>query len=478
MQAIPIKDGIVFRDAPERFEYDAEICLSPEGYAGIHIGVDGNGGGYALMANGKEQCVHFMERKKGTVLLDRGMKRVRLQSGVWYPIRATYDGRILRVWLNENPLDKSPWPKFEFALSLPGQRVGLDGAAFRKERIQPLTQREAAGESFTNPVTVGADPDVLYHQGKYYLYNRIPNDPNSPEDAYLYGESGHAGLDEAGSVNAIFRVSISEDLVHWSSHTPVLFRSQALEGAFCMSPNVFYKDGCFYLLFAAGRIHGDESFHIYYAVAESPMGPFEMRTDKPLHAVTEEIGGMPFVDEDGQCYITYVRFDRGNHIYLQRIRVKDGVIEPQDDTLVHVLSPQEDYEVDEYGRIVEGGVIIPHKGRYYLIYACGHYQGHYGEAYAVADHIFGPYTRYAHNPILHHHYQADGTGDGIVVYNADRSKMYMGYHRHISAEEIEPRMTCFDPMKFVPDPEGGPDILMVRGPSTVPQPLPVQRARP
>ena len=74
-------------------------------------------------------------------------------------------------------------------------------------------------------------------------------------------------------------------------------------------------------------------------------------------------------------YITYVRFDRGNNIYLQRLTVSEGVITPQDDTLVHVLSPQEDYEADEYGRIVEGGVIIPHGGWYYMIYADGHYLG-------------------------------------------------------------------------------------------------------
>lgn len=476
-QAIPIRDGIILQDAPDCFAYAAEICLQPGGWAGIHIGVDDQGrGGYALMANVKEQCVHFMERKNDTVLLDRGMKRVRLQSARWYPIRATYDGKVLRVWLDENPMDGEPWPKFEFALSLAGGRVGLDagrGAAdFRDERLLPLPRCEAAGETFTNPVATGADPDVLYHEGTYYLYNRVPNDPSSLEDAYLYQKTAHAGLDEAGSANAIFRVSTSEDLVHWSAHTPVLFRSPVLAGAFCMSPNVFQKDGMFYLLFAAGRIHGDERFHVYYAVASSPIGPFEMWTDKPLHADAWEIGGMPFVDADGQCYITYVRFDRGNHIYLQRIQVQDGVITPEDDTLVHVISPDADCEVDEYGRIAEGGVIIPHQGRYYMIYACGHYQGHYGEAYAVGDNIFGPYIRYEQNPILHHHFQADGTGDGIVVYNADRSRMYMGYHRHISTEEVEPRMTCFDPMKFVPDPEGGPDILMVRGPSTVPQLLP------
>ena len=67
---------------------------------------------------------------------------------------------------------------------------------------------------------------------------------------------------------------------------------------------------------------------------------------------------------------------------------------------------------------------------------------------------------------------ADGTGDGIVIYNADRSEVYLGYHRHVSPTDVEPRMTCLDRMKFVPDPEGGPDILTVWGPTVTPQPIP------
>ncbi len=148
------------------------------------------------------------------------------------------------------------------------------------------------------------------------------------------------------------------------------------------------------------------------------------------------------------------------------------MLTPEDDTLVHILSPETEYEIDEWGRIVEGGVIIPHKGMYYMIYADGHYKGHYGESYAVAENIFGPYKRYACNPILNWHFQADGAGDGIVIYNADHTQMYMGFHRHYSPEDIEPRMTCIDPMRFVPDPEGGPDILVVCGPSTAEQVMP------
>ncbi len=470
------QDGqCALREAPDRFAYETELCFTGDGWAGVQIGMDGQGRGWALLANAARQELHLMESRTGLVFQDRGARRLPLKRGAWYPIRVRYDGKSLRLWFNENPKDLAPWPKFEVSLTLAGNLVGTDtgreSAVFRGERCSPL-QPDPAGETFTNPILPGADPDILFYGGRYYLYNRVPNDPNFSEDAYLRDKGARGRMDQAGDAQTIFRAAWSEDLVHWSPYTPVLRRDRTLEGAFCMSPNVFYQDGYFYLLFAAGGIRGATDFHVYYAVSRSPLGPFQMRTASPLHSDCGEIGGMPFVDGDGQVYITYVRFDGGNHIFLQRLQARGGVLTPEDDTLVHILSPETDYEIDEWGRIVEGGVIIPHKGLYYMIYADGHYKGHYGESYAVSENIFGPYRRYAYNPILNHHFQADGAGDGIVIYNADRTQMYLGYHRHYSLEDIEPRMTCIDPMRFVPDPEGGPDILVVRGPSTAAQAMP------
>ena len=474
-QAIANDGRVSYHPTPVRYRLSAEIKLNRAGYAGLHLGVSQTkDSGYALMVNHEGHAVHFMEIKHGAVMLDRGLRRFDFDLGAWYPIRAEYDGKVLKVWFDQNPLDTDPWPKYEFALDLQpgvGLDAGKDAAQFRHLKIEELPPRKE-GPGFTNPVMVGADPDILLHKGVYYLYNRVPNDPSSREDAYLYNGSDRAKMDQAGDVNAIFRVTSSTDLVHWSPYKPMFMRDESLTGAFCMSPNVFEKDGWFYLLFAAGRFRGEENFHVYYAVSRTPDGPFTMKTTRPLHSGNEEIGGMPFVDTDGEVYITYVRFDRGNHIYLQHLQVSEGVITPDDPTLVHILSPEADYEIDEYGRIVEGGVIIPHNGLYYMIYADGHYLGHYGESYAVADNVYGPYVRHAFNPILHHHFRADGTGDGIVIYNQDRSQMYLGYHRHVSPTEVEPRMTCLDRMKFVPDPRGGPDILTVYGPNTTLQPLP------
>ena len=477
MQAIPHEGVEHLIEVPQKFRLAARMTPGKTGWAGLCFGMDGNTG-WAMLLSPERQEAHFLELKHNAVWLDRGMRRQALHPGREYLLRAEYDGQVLRVFFLADENEADPYPLFEFPLALKGPAAaypGRGGAKFSDVSAGPLEGPFYTGETFVNPVMVGADPDILLHGGRYYLYNRVPNDPNSSEDAYLYNGSDRANMDQAGDKQAIFRVTSSTDLVHWSPYKTVFSRDSVLEGAFCMSPNVTEKDGWFYLFFAGGRFKGEENFHIYCASSRSPEGPFTLKSTLPLHRETEEIGGMPFVDDDGQVYLSLVRFDRGNHIWLQKIHLADGVATADGDPAVPILSPQEEYEVDEYGRIVEGAVFIRHKGLYYMIYADGHYLGHYGESCAVAESIWGPYVRQKNNPILHHHFLADGTGDGIVIYNRDKSEMYIGYHRHVSAADVEPRMTCIDRMKFVPDPDGGPDLLTVYGPTVTPQPIPFSK---
>ena len=46
------------------------------------------------------------------------------------------------------------------------------------------------------------------------------------------------------------------------------------------------------------------------------------------------------------------------------------------------------------------------------------------------------------------------------------------YHCHNEVGKVSPRQTCLDKVKFVKDPNGGPDILTINGPTTSSQPLP------
>ena len=177
-QATAIQQMPELRETPETFEYSAEICFHhPRGRAGLLFGINGGGNGYALIVSAEKQCVHFMECKSRAVLIDRGMRRLPIKQETWYPLRARYDGSILRLWLNENPLDGEPWPKFEFALELPGRGAGLyleNGTAeVRGERLVRWTDEKPKVPTFTNPVLTGADPDILLHaDGAVELLNQ------------------------------------------------------------------------------------------------------------------------------------------------------------------------------------------------------------------------------------------------------------------------------------------------------------------
>ena len=191
-----------------------------------------------------------------------------------------------------------------------------------------------------------------------------------------------------------------------------------------------------------------------------------------LHDDVSEIGGHIFMDGE-DIYITFARFNDGNHLYIEKINVTpDHRFVPVEGTLTLISSPTESYEIDEYGKISEGGIIIKHEGYYYMFLATGHYKGHYGGGYSVATNPLGPYTKYEYNDILTHTSYMDGCGDMAYAYSPDGSELFFVYHCHAAVGTVEPRMTCIDRIKFVPNPDGGPDILSVYGPTVTPQPIP------
>lgn len=303
-----------------------------------------------------------------------------------------------------------------------------------------------AGKTFVNPVCFGADPDVLYYEGVYYLYIRK-----------VVGDHPFVAYTSTDMVNWTEEGGIYEWQPGWSSKYHF------------MSPNVFCYDGVFYLLFQAWNNDTDKSARLFYASASSPLGPFEGCT--MLNDV-HEIGGHPFVDDDGKVYVTLCRFDFGSNLYIEEVAVKDGVITPKPETCKLILYPQTAYEVNGRGRTVEGGVPIKHGGYYYMFYAVGSYKLHYGQSYAVSKSIYGPYEKYEYNPFLVYNAAVDGPGDAVIMPSPDGKELYLVYHQHNAIGTVSPRMTCIDRLKFVPNPDGGPDVPVTAGPSSTPQPVP------
>ena len=425
-------------------DFDLTCTAQMEGASRFYFGMT-ESGGYCFKVDKDEQTVSLWQLKNGE-FTRLGEKPCAVGDGV-RSVRIRVMNKVASLFFEDNRLDADPFAKFEMALgdyTAGSFGVRLDGGSVGEIKIgEPAVY---AGETYTNPVAVGADPDVLYYEGTYYLYNRI------------------------SMGNEVFRVSTSPDLVHWTARNTVFYHESSNVTSSYMSPNVFYYDGVFYLFYAAKNAAGQE--RVWYATSDSPYGPFTHKNgQKPLHDVAE-IGGHPYLDESGKIYMSFVRFGGGNFIWLEEVVMKDGVVTPVAGTLTCVVSPTEAYENDGYGSISEGGVLYKHNGLYYMFYASGHYKGHYGESYAVAENILGPYTKYAYNEILTYNAFADGVGDGIFVPSPDGKELYMVYHRHASVGRVEPRRTCIDLVKFVPAEDGGPDILTVCGPSTTARPMP------
>ncbi len=308
------------------------------------------------------------------------------------------------------------------------------------------------GPTFTNPIFHGADPEILFHEGTYYAY----------------------ALDNTMDSICRVRIRTSKDLLEWEDAGFGFQITEETPISFFMSPNVFYKDGWFYLLIASRFNPGTDGtdFRVFYASARSPLGPFIMNKEHPWINDELGIGGAPFVDDDGRVYLTYVYFDRGNNISIQEISPKDGKITIASECM-RVIQPTDWYEIDDYGRISEGGVLIKHNGYYYMMYASGHFRGHYGESYAVSKNILGPYTKYKYNSVLTHNAYADGAGDCVFVKSPDGKETFVAYHCHcqVGNKGLD-RWTCIDRVYFVPNEDGGPDVLRVYGPTTTPQPVP------
>lgn len=441
--------GVAMTDAALAADFDLACRLDADGVSRFYFGMR-EADGYLFRIDKPDETVSLWKIENGSYTC-LGTRVCAVDGGA-RSVRIRVTGGVAALYFAGNRTDTAPYPKLE--MQLDGYAAGKFGVMLTDGTLASLSVGAAApydGETYTNPVVAGADPDVLYYDGTYYLYNRI----------------------SAG--NAVFSVSTSPDLVHWTARRTVFWHTNDAETRSYMSPNVFYHDGVFYLFYAALNKNGEN--RVWYATATSPYGPFlPQAAQKPLHDIAE-IGGHPYRDDDGRLYMSFVRFGGGNHIWLEEVTMQDGVVTPVAGTATLAVSPTEAYENDGYGSIAEGGVLYKHNGLYYMIYASGHYKGHYGESYAVAEQILGPYTKYAYNEILPHNAAVDGVGDGIFVPSPDGKELFMVYHSHAEPGKVEPRQTCIDRVKFVPNENGGPDILTVYGPTTTAQPVPSDTAR-
>lgn len=296
-----------------------------------------------------------------------------------------------------------------------------------------------------------ADPYILKHEGTYYLYGTV----------------GSA----VGSSDVGFRCWQSTDLLNWRPMGWVFTGSSTTWSHYAFfDPEVHYRNGKFYLLFAARHTY-QGPLNICLAVADSPLGPFvEYRA--PLVGMNFELGPHLFVDTDDRVYLYWTVFGgAGSGIFAQEMASDlSGFVGSVQRNVLGF--PSQPWEVNQGYMINEGPFIIKHDGMYYMQYSGNSYElSKYGVGYATSTSPLGPFVKYSGNPILKSDMTAtpriSGPGSGSITTSPDGTETFMVYHAHTYPERGgNDRQIYIDRLTF----ENG--IMKVLGPTNTPQPEP------
>jgi beta-xylosidase len=284
-------------------------------------------------------------------------------------------------------------------------------AASAQVSAPPSTQRP--GKTYRNPIIdrIGpADPHVILHQGRYYLY------PTTDGKGY--------------------DVFVSDDLVHWEQKAKCFTDPRG--GAW--APDVFHHkkgDGKFYLYYTVNKPGGGKQIGV--AVADGPLGPFKDQGNLVDGAIDAHL----FQDEDGALYLYYVNVTGGFKILVQPMAdpaTKRGEMK-------EVIRPTVDWERKK-GAVTEGPWMLKHKGVYHLMYSGSGADGpDYAIGYATAQSPLGPFTKHPGNPIAKRGSGVFGPGHHSVVTGPD-GKLWMVYHQQNSEKIGWKRFLAIDPIWF------------------------------
>ena len=301
--------------------------------------------------------------------------------------------------------------------------------------------------NFKNPMMSGADPFVLFYDGKYYMYS------TTESSQALVGANDFATATQEG--DGIF-VYVSNDMKSWVKHGYALKKGDSIGEKWFWAPEVLEYRGKFYMVYASEE-------HIAIASANHPLGPFTQENKRWLREGMA-IDGSFFVDDDGTVYLYYVRLDGQNRIFVAKMN--DDITEIEEEypnCLIQAEAPWETLDC----LIAEGPFVLKHKNLYYLTYSCNHTRCvDYAVGYAVSRSPLGPFEKYKGNPILKRSENLLGVGHHSF-FRDKNGALGCAYHCHnINSSYFKPRMSCINTAQFVDD-ESGIDKLIINGPFSI-----------
>lgn len=265
------------------------------------------------------------------------------------------------------------------------------------------------------PVPLG-DPFIMLYQDTYYAY----------------GTHADNGIE----------VYTSSDLLTWKKEKDLALNQQdSWAERWFWAPEVYHINGKFYMYYSA-----DE--HICVAISNSPTGPFVQSVKEPMIASEKGIDNSLFIDDDGTPYLSYVRFNDGNNIWIAEL--EQDLITLKTETMQPCLHVSQEWE-EVWPRVNEGSYIIKHNELYYMIYSANSYESQfYGVGYATATSPMGPWTKYDKNPIFQKPEDLVGVGHS-AIFKDKSGQLKMVFHAHHNQNNIHPRAMYIVDIAFTND---------------------------
>ncbi|MBM3500799.1 MAG: glycoside hydrolase [Armatimonadetes bacterium] len=244
------------------------------------------------------------------------------------------------------------------------------------------------------------DPFIMPYEGTYYLVG-------TTGDAWGKGGGGFEGYS-------------SSDLIHWTSHGPILqFDDPPTWAAYHFwAPELYARGGRFYLCYSgkSDRTHRGTGI----AVGDSPRGPFRNLSDRPLTPVEWEcLDGHLFRDADGTEWLIYV------HEWVQ-CEVGEMWAQRVSDDYTRLVGERHylfrGTQASWSNHVIDGPMMVLEGGEYHLFWSSFNARDGYCTGVATAESLLGPYTQSA-QPII----AADGGHNG--VFRGFDGKCYTSFHR-------------------------------------------------
>ncbi|EKU90883.1 glycoside hydrolase family 43 protein [Bacteroides oleiciplenus] len=280
---------------------------------------------------------------------------------------------------------------------------------------QSASSKKDADNTATNdvkaPVPLG-DPFIMLYDGVYYAY----------------GTHSGEGIE----------VYTSDDLLTWKYKGIALNKKDSWADRWFWAPEVYAVNGKFYMYYSA-----DE--HICVAIADSPAGPFVQEKKEPMITDEKCIDNSLFIDDDGTPYLTFVRFNDGNNIWIAELE-KD-LVTIKKETMHPCLHVSQEWE-EVWPRVNEGSFIVKRNGLYYMSYSANSYESpFYGVGCATATDLMGTWSKYDENPLLQKPGELVGVGHS-AMFTDKAGKLRIVYHAHKDKEKIHPRAMYIGEVSF------------------------------